>query len=94
MRFVPGPPAALEVPLNVGFVGRDEQTGHPAQKPLSVIKPLILMTTREGDLVLDPMCGSGTTGEACWQLGRRAMLCDADERWVELTRGARQTLLP
>ena len=86
MRFVPGPPSVLEVPLNVGFVGRDEQTGHPAQKPLSVIKPLILMTTREDDLVLDPMCGSGTTGEACWQLGRRALLCDADERWVDATR--------
>ena len=86
MRFVPGPPSVLEVPLNVGFVGRDEQTGHPAQKPLSVIKPLILMTTREDDLVLDPMCGSGTTGEACWRLGRRAALCDADERWVDATR--------
>ncbi len=86
MRFVPGPPSVLEVPLNVGFVGRDEQTGHPAQKPLSVIKPLILMTTRENDLVLDPMCGSGTTGEACLQLGRRALLCDAAAEWVEATR--------
>lgn len=86
MRFMPGPPSVLEVPLNVGFVGRDEQTGHPAQKPLSVIKPLILMTTKEDDLVLDPMCGSGTTGEACLQLGRRALLCDADEFSIDLTR--------
>lgn len=87
MRFVPGPPSVLEVPLNVGFVGRDEQTGHPAQKPLSVIKPLILMTTKENDLVLDPMCGSGTTGEVCLQLGRRAILCDESEQWVDATRG-------
>ena len=86
MRFMPGPPSVLEVPLNVGFVGRDEQTGHPAQKPLSVIKPLILMTTKNDDLVLDPMCGSGTTGEACLQLGRRALLCDAVPEWVEVTR--------
>ena len=86
MRFVPGPPSVLEAPLNVGFVGRDEQTGHPAQKPLSVIKPLILMTTQPGDLVLDPMCGSGTTGVACWQLGRRAVLCDGDAQAVALTR--------
>lgn len=74
------------MPLNVGFVGRDEQTGHPAQKPLSVIKPLILMTTKEDDLVLDPMCGSGTTGEACVQLNRRAILCDEAEQWVNVTR--------
>ena len=86
MRFVPGPPSVLEVPLNVGFVGKDEQTGHPAQKPLSVIKPLILMTTKPDDLVLDPMCGSGTTGEACAQLGRRAILCDESEQWVDVTR--------
>ncbi len=86
MRFVPGPPTVLEVPLNVGFVGKDEQTGHPAQKPLSVIKPLILMTTRENDLVLDPMCGSGTTGEACVQLNRRAILCDQSEEWMDVTR--------
>ena len=86
MRFVPGPPTVLEVPLNVGFVGKDEQTGHPAQKPLSVIKPLILMTTKPDDLVLDPMCGSGTTGEACLQLGRRAILCDESMQWVDVTR--------
>lgn len=86
MRFVPGPPTVLEVPLNVGFVGKDEQTGHPAQKPLLVIKPLILMTTKPGDLVLDPMCGSGTTGEACLQLGRRVILCDESQQWVDVTR--------
>lgn len=86
MRFVPGPPTVLEVPLNVGFVGKDEQTGHPAQKPLSVIKPLILMTTKESDLVLDPMCGSGTTGEASVQLNRRAILCDESAEWINVTK--------
>ncbi len=86
MRFVPGPPSVLEAPLNVGFVGKAEQTGHPAQKPLSVIKPLLLMTTQEGDLVLDPMCGSGTTGEACLQLNRDAILCDESQQWVDVSR--------
>ena len=85
MRFVPGPPSVLEAPLNIGFVGRKEQTGHPAQKPLAVIKPLILMTTRENDAVLDPMCGSGTTGEACLQLNRRAVLCDHSDEYLEVT---------
>ena len=86
MRFIPGPPSVLEAPLNIGFVGKNEQTGHPAQKPLSVIEPLLLMTTQEGDLVLDPMCGSGTTGEACFRLNRQALLCDHDSEWVTLTR--------
>lgn len=82
MRFVPGPPSVMEAPLNIGFVGRSEQTGHPAQKPLAVIEPLILMSTAEGDTVLDPMCGSGTTGEACLRLKRRAILCDCSEEYL------------
>ena len=85
MRFIPGPPSVIEAPLNVGFVGKDEQTGHPAQKPLSVIEPLILMSTKKKDIVLDPMCGSGTTGEASLRLGRRAVLCDESEDWLRVT---------
>ena len=86
MRFVPGPPSVLEAPLNVGFVGRSEQTGHPAQKPLSVIEPLLLMATRPNDTVLDPMCGSGTTGEACLRLHRHAILCDNSPEYLAVTR--------
>jgi len=86
LRFVPGPPSVFEVPLNIGFVGKKEQTGHPAQKPLKVIEPLILMTTRKGDWVLDPMCGSGTTGEVCQQLKRNVILCDESEHWLEVTK--------
>ena len=86
MRFIPGPPSVIEAPLNIGFVGRSEQTGHPAQKPLATIEPLILMSTRENDVVLDPMCGSGTTGEACLRLNRRAILCDQSEDWVSVSR--------
>ena len=86
MRFIPGPPSVLEAPLNIGFVGRSEQTGHPAQKPLAVIEPLILMATGKGDIVLDPMCGSGTTGEACIRLGRKAILCDSDPKYMSITR--------
>jgi site-specific DNA-methyltransferase (adenine-specific) len=43
------------------------------------------MTTKEGDIVLDPMCGSGTTGVVCKNLGRRAILCDELEEYVHMT---------
>ena len=85
MRFIPGPPSVLEAPLNIGFVGRTEQTGHPAQKPLSVIEPLILMSTKEYDTVLDPMSGSGTTGEACFRLNRNVILCDNSKEYLSVT---------
>lgn len=86
MRFIPGPPSVLEVPLNIGFVGRSEQTEHPAQKPLAVIEPLLLMATAVGDTVLDPMCGAGTTGEACLRLRRNAILCDHSNEYLTVTR--------
>ena len=86
MRFIPGPPSVLEAPLNIGFVGRAEQTGHPAQKPLAVIEPLVRMTTTGGDTVLDPMCGAGTTGEACLRIGRNAILCDHSDEYLSVTR--------
>lgn len=85
LRYMPGPPSVIDVPLNIGFVGRDEQTGHPSQKPEKVIEPLILMTTKPGDTVLDPMCGSGTSGAVCAKLSRRAILCDASEEYTQLT---------
>jgi len=86
LRYVPGPSSVIEIPLNIGFVGKKEQTGHPAQKPMKVFEPLILMTTKEGDWVLDPMCGSGTTGEICMKLHRNAILSDNSERWLEVTK--------
>ena len=87
MRFIPGPSSVIEESLLVGFVGRREQTGHPAQKPLAVMRPLILMATKPGDTVLDPMCGSGTTGVAALGLGRNAILCDVNPEYLELAKG-------
>jgi hypothetical protein len=85
LRYLPGPPSVIDVPLNIGFVGRDEQTGHPSQKPEKVYEPLIEMATRPGDTVLDPMCGSGTTGAVCAKLGRKAILCDSSEEYTAIT---------
>jgi len=38
---------------------------HPTQKPLDLLKRIVLASTQENDIVLDPFCGSGTTGVAC-----------------------------
>lgn len=86
LRYIPGPPSVIEVPLNIGFVGRNEQTGHPSQKPVTVMLPLIEMATRPGDTVLDPMCGSGTTGVAAYRLGRNSILCDMSTEYMEIAR--------
>ena len=84
LRYMPGPPSVIEAALNIGFVGRKEQTGHPSQKPMAVYKPLIEMVTKPGDLVFDPMCGSGTTGAVCRDLQRRAVLADHNAEYVDI----------
>lgn len=86
LRYIPGPPSVIEASLNIGFVGRREQTGHPAQKPEAVYERLLLMTTKPGDTVLDPMCGSGTTGAVSAKLGRRAILGDENPEYLRQTR--------
>jgi site-specific DNA-methyltransferase (adenine-specific) len=43
---------------------------HPAQKPVAVLKRLVELFTDEGDVVIDPCCGSGSTGRACMELNR------------------------
>ncbi len=85
LRYMPGPASVIEAPLNIGFVGRSEQTGHPAQKPEAVFEPLLLMTTKRGDTVVDPFCGSGTTGAVCRRLGRNAILCDSSDEYLRIT---------
>jgi site-specific DNA-methyltransferase (adenine-specific) len=84
LRYVPGPASVIEAPLNIGFVGRREQTGHPAQKPAAVYETLLRMTTQPGDTVIDPMCGSGTTGAACRTLRLGAILCDESDKYLAL----------
>ncbi len=53
-----------------------EKTGYPAQKPLGIMRRIIQASSRPGGLVLDFFAGSGTTGMACLELGRRFVLVD------------------
>ena len=61
----------------------EEPNGHQYQKPLSLMERLIKIYTNEGDLVLDPFCGSGQTLRACKNLGRRFIGIDIDPKWIE-----------
>lgn len=56
---------------------------HPAQKPVSVLKKLIEIFTDEGDVVIDPCCGSGTTLRAAVELGRSAYGFEIDRTFYQ-----------
>jgi site-specific DNA-methyltransferase (adenine-specific) len=58
---------------------------HPTQKPLALLERIVTASTREGDLVLDPFNGSGTTGIAATRLGRRYLGIEIDRTYVDLT---------
>jgi len=58
---------------------------HPAQKPERIIEELILACSEEGDIVLDPMCGSGTTCAVAKTLNRKWLGIDLDPKYVELS---------
>lgn len=51
---------------------------HPTQKPEALLERVILASTNEGDIVLDPFCGSGTTGAVALRHGRRFIGIDMD----------------
>ncbi len=57
---------------------------HPTQKPLELMTRLIALCTLPGDTVLDPFCGSGTTGVACVSLGRNFIGIDLDQEFLDL----------
>ena len=65
--------------------GREKLHGyHPTQKPLRLLRRAILASSREGDLVLDPFCGSGTSGVASKELGRFFVGAEKEEDYAEL----------
>jgi len=62
------------IPLCTGPERLRNQHGlklHPTQKPEALLHRVLLASSRPGDLVLDPFCGTGTTGIAAVALGRR-----------------------
>jgi site-specific DNA-methyltransferase (adenine-specific) len=77
-RYFDGVDNALHCGLAPGEGGL-----HPNQKPLRLMKALIELTTRPGQLVLDPFAGSGTTLVAAKELGRRYLGVEREPRYAE-----------
>jgi DNA modification methylase len=61
-----------------------EKLGYMTQKPLALLERIVSVSSNEGDLVLDPFCGCGTTVEAAEMLGRRWIGIDVASRAIEI----------
>ena len=65
---------------------RRDRDHHPCQLPDALMERIIRLSTNEGDIVLDALCGAGTTPVTAVRLGRRYVAIDIDERYVRMTR--------
>jgi modification methylase len=73
------------IPLCTGeerLKGRDGKKLHPTQKPEALLARVILAASRPDDLVLDPFCGSGTTGAVAHRLHRRFIGIERDAEYA------------
>ena len=68
------PKDVFDIPTTCNGMG--EKTPHPTQKPEELVRKLVLASSHEGDLILDPFSGSGTTAVVAQQLHRRWLACD------------------
>lgn len=65
----------------------EKKTGkHPTQKPLALLRRIILASTKRDDIILDPFCGAGTTGIATLQTGERKFIgIEINDAYIDLT---------
>lgn len=65
---------------------------HPTQKPMAILERIILASTDEGDLILDPFNGSGTTGIVANKLKRKYIGIDTEKEYLDLTIKRRENM--
>lgn len=75
------------IPLCAGGERIKDESGnkiHSTQKPEELLERVILTSTKEGDLILDPMAGTGTTGFVAKRLNRKFILIEKEEKYVNV----------
>jgi len=77
-------PSNIWTDISVPFWSMPENTDHPTQKPEKLLAKIILAGTNEGDLILDPFAGSGTTAVVAKKLSRRFVTIESDENYCLL----------
>jgi site-specific DNA-methyltransferase (adenine-specific) len=77
-----------------GLNDHAEDNGHPCPKPLKQWKKLLLRMSKEGESILDPFMGSGTTLRLCKDSGRKSIGIEIEEKYCEIAvRMMRQEVL-
>ncbi|MBK7391866.1 MAG: site-specific DNA-methyltransferase [Chloracidobacterium sp.] len=77
-------PSNIWTDISVPFWSMPENTDHPTQKPEKLLAKVLLASTNEGDMILDPFGGSGTTAVATKKLNRDFVAIESDEQYCLL----------
>ena len=80
----------LKPVFTTGIVPGGKKRLHPTQKHLEVIEQLVKIHTNEGDTILDPFLGSGTTALACKKTNRNIIGSEIDKKYYDITMGRLQ----
>lgn len=70
-----------------------EKLGHPTQKSYQLMEQLVKIHTNEGEIILDPFMGSGSTGDAALQCNRKFIGIECDERYFDMAKERLEKLL-
>lgn len=73
-------------PINLIEFARDKDSVHPTQKPVSLLEYLIKTYSNEGELILDNCMGSGSTGVACRNTGRKFIGIELDPTYYDIAK--------
>jgi len=76
----------MKIKANIWEYTNHNRTGHPAPFPLQLAKDHIISWSNEGDTVLDPFLGSGTTGAAAVELGRKFVGIEIAPEYFEMAK--------
>ena len=65
---------------------RGKEKEHPSQKPVNILKEMIILSSNEGDTILDCFMGSGSTGVACMELNRKFIGIELEGKFFEISK--------
>lgn len=93
--FIKKPNTQMRSVWAIGTPKASEKTfgKHPTQKPLALLERIILASTNEGDLILDPFMGSGTTGVIALKYNRKFIGIEKEKEFIEIAEQRLQNCL-
>lgn len=83
--FIKNPGKQMRSVWSIITPGKNEKTHgkHPTQKPLKLLDRVVIASTNPGDVILDPFCGSATTGVSAIMHGRKFIGIDSDRKYLD-----------